>query len=419
MAELLRQMFAAALQAAAPSLCVPPALPAVPRGRTLVVGAGKAAAAMAAAVEAHWPQTAPLSGLVITRYGHAVPTQRIAVVEAAHPLPDAAGVAATARILELAQGLGADDLLLCLISGGGSALLSAPAAGITLADKQVVTRALLRGGISIGAMNCVRRHLSAIKGGRLALAAWPAPVVSLIISDVPGDDLAAIASGPTVGDVSTCADALAVLADYQLDVPEAVRVWLCRPDAETPKPDDPRLRAVDNRLIATPRKALEAACAVARAAGVSTLLLGDDIEGQARDVAVSQARTALRYKLSSESATAPVVLVSGGETTVTVRGRGRGGRNSEFLLALAMALEGAAGIHALAADTDGIDGSEGNAGACIGPDTLARARTLGLDAAAYLADNDAYGYFAVLGDLVVTGPTLTNVNDFRAILIER
>ncbi len=419
MAELLRQMFAAALQAAAPSLCVPPALPAVPRGRTLVVGAGKAAAAMAAAVEAHWPQTAPLSGLVITRYGHAVPTQRIAVVEAAHPLPDAAGVAATARILELAQGLGADDLLLCLISGGGSALLSAPAAGITLADKQVVTRALLRGGISIGAMNCVRRHLSAIKGGRLALAAWPAPVVSLIISDVPGDDLAAIASGPTVGDVSTCADALAVLADYQLDVPEAVRVWLCRPDAETPKPDDPRLRAVDNRLIATPRKALEAACAVARAAGVSTLLLGDDIEGQARDVAVSQARTALRYKLSSESATAPVVLVSGGETTVTVRGRGRGGRNSEFLLALAMALEGAAGIHALAADTDGIDGSEGNAGACIGPDTLARARTLGLDAAAYLADNDAYGYFAVLGDLVVTGPTLTNVNDFRAILVER
>ena len=419
MAELLRQMFAAALQAAAPSLCVPPALPAVPRGRTLVVGAGKAAAAMAAAVEAHWPQTAPLSGLVITRYGHAVPTQRIAVVEAAHPLPDAAGVAATARILELAQGLGADDLLLCLISGGGSALLSAPAAGITLADKQVVTRALLRGGISIGAMNCVRRHLSAIKGGRLALAAWPAPVVSLIISDVPGDDLAAIASGPTVGDVSTCADALAVLADYQLDVPEAVRAWLCRPDAETPKPDDPRLRAVDNRLIATPRKALEAACAVARAAGVLTLLLGDDIEGEARDVAVSQARTALRYKLSSESATAPVVLVSGGETTVTVRGRGRGGRNSEFLLALAMALEGAAGIHALAADTDGIDGSEGNAGACIGPDTLARARTLGLDAAAYLADNDAYGYFAVLGDLVVTGPTLTNVNDFRAILVER
>ncbi len=417
MTALLRQMFAAAVQAAAPSLCVPAALPAVPRGRTVVVGAGKAAAAMAAAVEAHWPQTAPLSGLVITRYGHAVPTQRIAVVEAAHPLPDAAGVEATARILELAQGLGADDLLLCLISGGGSALLSAPAAGITLADKQAVTRALLRGGIPIGAMNCVRRHLSAIKGGRLAVAAWPAPVVSLIISDVPGDDLAAIASGPTVGDASTCADALAVLADYQLDVPEAVRAWLHRIDAETPKPDDPRLRAVDNRLIATPRKALEAACAVAHAAGVSTVLLGDDIEGEARDVAVSQARTALRYRLAGEPA--PMVLVSGGETTVTVRGRGRGGRNSEFLLALAIALEGAAGIHALAADTDGIDGSESNAGACIGPDTLARARMLGLDASAYLANNDAYGFFAALGDLVVTGQTLTNVNDFRAILIER
>jgi glycerate 2-kinase len=417
MTALLRQMFAAAVQAAAPSLCVPAALPAVPRGRTVVVGAGKAAAAMAAAVEAHWPQTAPLSGLVITRYGHAVPTQRIAVVEAAHPLPDAAGVEATARILELAQGLGADDLLLCLISGGGSALLSAPAAGITLADKQAVTRALLRGGIPIGAMNCVRRHLSAIKGGRLAVAAWPAPVVSLIISDVPGDDLAAIASGPTVGDPSTCADALAVLADYQLDVPEAVRGWLHRIDAETPKPDDPRLRAVDNRLIATPRMALEAACAVAQAAGVSTVLLGDDIEGEARDVAVSQARTALRYKLAGEPA--PMVLVSGGETTVTVRGRGRGGRNSEFLLALAIALEGAAGIHALAADTDGIDGSESNAGACIGPDTLARARMLGLDASAYLANNDAYGFFAALGDLVVTGQTLTNVNDFRAILIER
>ncbi len=417
MTALLRQMFAAAVQAAAPSLCVPAALPAVPRGRTVVVGAGKAAAAMAAAVEAHWPQTAPLSGLVITRYGHAVPTQRIAVVEAAHPLPDAAGVEATARILELAQGLGADDLLLCLISGGGSALLSAPAAGITLADKQAVTRALLRGGIPIGAMNCVRRHLSAIKGGRLAVAAWPAPVVSLIISDVPGDDLAAIASGPTVGDASTCADALAVLADYQLDVPEAVRAWLHRIDAETPKPDDPRLRAVDNRLIATPRKALEAACAVAHAAGVSTVLLGDDIEGEARDVAVSQARTALRYRLAGEPA--PMVLVSGGETTVTVRGRGRGGRNSEFLLALAIALEGAAGIHALAADTDGIDGSESNAGACIGPDTLARARMLGLDASAYLANNDAYGFFDALGDLVVTGQTLTNVNDFRAILIER
>jgi hydroxypyruvate reductase len=417
MTALLRQMFAAAVQAAAPSLCVPAALPAVPRGRTVVVGAGKAAAAMASAVEAHWPQTAPLSGLVITRYGHAVPTQRIAVVEAAHPLPDAAGVEATARILELAQGLGADDLLLCLISGGGSALLSAPAAGITLADKQAVTRALLRGGIPIGAMNCVRRHLSAIKGGRLAVAAWPAPVVSLIISDVPGDDLAAIASGPTVGDASTCADALAVLADYQLDVPEAVRDWLHRIDAETPKPDDPRLRAVDNRLIATPRKALEAACAVAHAAGVSTVLLGDDIEGEARDVAVSQARTALRYRLAGEPA--PMVLVSGGETTVTVRGRGRGGRNSEFLLALAIALEGAAGIHALAADTDGIDGSESNAGACIRPDTLARARMLGLDASAYLANNDAYGFFAALGDLVVTGQTLTNVNDFRAILIER
>lgn len=417
MTALLRQMFAAAVQAAAPSLCVPAALPAVPRGRTVVVGAGKAAAAMAAAVEAHWPQTAPLSGLVITRYGHAVPTQRIAVVEAAHPLPDAAGVEATARILELAQGLGADDLLLCLISGGGSALLSAPAAGITLADKQAVTRALLRGGIPIGAMNCVRRHLSAIKGGRLAVAAWPAPVVSLIISDVPGDDLAAIASGPTVGDASTCADALAVLADYQLDVPEAVRAWLHRIDAETPKPDDPRLRAVDNRLIATPRKALEAACAVAHAAGVSTVLLGDDIEGEARDVAVSQARTALRYRLAGEPA--PMVLVSGGETTVTVCGRGRGGRNSEFLLALAIALEGAAGIHALAADTDGIDGSESNAGACIGPDTLARARMLGLDASAYLANNDAYGFFDALGDLVVTGQTLTNVNDFRAILIER
>jgi hydroxypyruvate reductase len=418
MPALLRQMFDAAVMAASPAHCVPPALPAVPRGRTVLVGAGKAAAAMAAAVEAHWPAAAPLSGVVITRYGHAVPTQRIEVIEAAHPTPDAAGLQATQRLLSLAQELGTDDLLLCLISGGGSALLTAPAAGIAFADKQQITRQLLRCGAPISAMNCVRKHLSAIKGGRLAAVAWPAQVVSLIISDVPGDDLSVIASGPTVADGSTRADALAVLAQYRIDVPDTVREWLRSPDSETLKPGDPRLLTVDNRLIVTPRSALQAGCDVARASAVPALLLGDAIEGEAREVAVMQAQLALQCRQRGQPARPPVVLVSGGETTVTVRGQGRGGRNAEYLLALAIALDGAPGIHALACDTDGIDGSEDNAGAHIGPDTLARGRALGLDARALLADNDAYRYFATLGDLVVTGPTLTNVNDFRAILVE-
>ncbi len=413
----LTGLFQAAIDAASPAKRLARFLPAPPKGRTIVVGAGKAAASMAAAVEAAW--SGPLEGLVVTRYGHGARTRRIEVVEAAHPVPDAAGEAAALRILERVKNLSADDLVLCLISGGGSAMLAAPAPGLTLDDKRAINRALLKSGADIAEMNCVRKHLSAIKGGRLALAAAPARIVGLVISDVPGDDLAIIASGPTVPDPSTSAEALAILRRYGIDAPARVVAHLESAASETPKPGHPRFASVSNVLIATPMMSLRAAAEAARAAGVTPLLLGDAVEGEAREVGKVFAGIARSAALHGEPARGPCVLLSGGETTVTVRGKGRGGRNAEFLLGLAVALAGAPGVHALAGDTDGIDGSEDNAGAYAAPDTLARAAALGLRANERLADNDAYSLFEALGDLVVTGPTLTNVNDFRAILIER
>jgi hydroxypyruvate reductase len=411
--DLLLRMFEAAVAAASPSLCVPPHLPPPPRGRTVVVGAGKAAAAMAEVVEARWPAGAPLSGLVVTRYHHGVgKLPRIEVIEAGHPVPDEAGEAAAARMLDLVRGLGPDDLVLCLMSGGASALLSLPAPGIDLAAKKAINRALLRSGAAIGEMNCVRKHLSAIKGGRLAQAAYPADIVTLMISDVPGDDPSVIGSGPTVPDASTLAQARGVLACYGIEVPPGVAARLNDPEAETPKPGDPIFARARGTIIATPAASLDAAACVAREAGVTPIMLGDAIEGEAVQVARDMAALAL-----AQRGAAPCVLISGGETTVTVRGSGRGGRNAEFLLGLAVALEGAPRIHAIACDTDGIDGTEDNAGALLGPDSLNRARAQSLDANARLLNNDGYGFFAALGDLVVTGPTRTNVNDFRAILV--
>ncbi|WP_119392212.1 glycerate kinase type-2 family protein [Taklimakanibacter lacteus] len=406
----LRALFSAAIAAADPALRVPPFLPERPRGRTIVVGAGKASAAMALAVEEHWK--GDLSGLVITRYGHGAPCKSIEIVEASHPVPDANGRDAALRMGKLVQGLTADDLVLCLISGGGSALLAAPAPGLTLEDKQNVNRQLLACGAPIAEMNCVRKHLSALKGGRLAAAACPAQVVSLIISDVPGDDPAVVASGPTVPDPSTRGEALAILRKYRFDLPAHVWAFLGRPEAETPKPGDPRFARVTTRMIAAPAQSLAAAAKLAKDAGYQVIDLGDRIEGEAREVARIQADQALATK-------GPAIILSGGETTVTIKGKGRGGRNAEFALALAIALGGKAHIAAIAGDTDGIDGSEDNAGALVAPDTLARARAKGLDAKAYLANNDAYSFFAALDDLVVTGPTRTNVNDFRAILVEK
>ncbi len=405
-------MFDAAVAAASPALCVPPFLPEPPVGRTIVLGAGKAAAAMARAVEDHW--RGPLSGLVVTRYGHGAATKQIEVVEAGHPLPDAAGLGAAQRIMALARDLGPDDLLLALISGGGSALLTLPAPGVPPDDKRAINRDLLLSGATIAEINCVRKHLSAIKGGRLALASHPARVVSLIISDVPGDDPATVASGPTVPDGTTLADARTILAKYGIAPPASVAARLNDPSAETPKPDDPRFAQVDNRIIATARDSLIAAAQVAADAGVTPIILGDDIEGEAGLVAAEQARLAVEMATRSGK---PQVLISGGETSVTVRGTGRGGRNAEYLLALAIALDGHPQIHAIACDTDGIDGTEDNAGALLRPDSLRRSRALNLDARATLADNDGYGFFSGLGDLVVTGPTRTNVNDFRAILV--
>jgi len=412
----LRGLLDAAIAAARPDAILAPHLPPPPAGRTIVLGAGKAAAAMARAVERHMP--APVEGLVVTRYGHAVPCAAVEVVEAAHPVPDAAGRDAARRMLEYAQGAGADDLVLCLISGGASALLALPAAGLSLEDKQAVNRALLASGADITQMNAVRKHLSAIKGGRLAAAAHPARVVSLLISDVPGDDPAVIGSGPTVADPTTFADALAILRHYRIEPPATVLKHLSEARDETPKPGDPRLAGAETIIVARPQASLEAAAARAEAEGVRPLILGDAIEGEAREVAKVLAAIALQVGRHGQPAPPPCVLLSGGETTVTVRGSGRGGRNAELLLALTIHSAGAAGISALAADTDGIDGSEDNAGALAVPDSLARARAQGLDARAMLADNDGYGFFAALGDLVVTGPTLTNVNDFRAILIE-
>ena len=413
--DALRSLFDAALAAADPALTVPSHLPAPPAGRTVVVGAGKASAAMARAVEDNWD--GDLSGLVVTRTGCAVPCDRIEIVEAAHPVPDTAGLQAAERILGLAKDLSADDLLLALISGGGSALLTLPAAGLTLEDKQAVNSALLRSGATIGEMNCVRKHLSAIKGGRLAAAASPAGIVSLLISDVPGDDPAVIASGPTVADPTTTEDALDVIEKFAINVPPAVADALRSAAAETPKPGSPAFESTDTRIVARPQGSLEAAASKVEEMGWTAVILGDAIEGEARDVARQHATLALGAMETGKPAKPPAVLLSGGEVTVTLKGKGRGGPNTEYLLALALALDGAAGIHALACDTDGIDGSEDNAGAVIGPETLARARGLGLDAVKYLTDNDAYGYFEALGDLVVSGPTLTNVNDFRAILL--
>ena len=413
--DLLRKMFDAAIARAMPEKCVPPFLPRPPRGRTIVVGAGNAAATMAQAVENHWP--GELSGLVVTRYGHHAPCRRIEVVEASHPVPDLAGREAAERMLKLVQGLGEDDLVLCLISGGGSALLALPAPGLTLQDKQAINRALLKSGANITEMNCVRKHLSAIKGGRLAAAACPARVVTLTISDVPGDDPAVIASGPTVPDRTTFADARAILGKYQIREPAGVVEHLRAARDETPKPGDPRLARCETHLIAAPQQSLEAAAEVARAAGFTPLILGDALEGESREVAMVHAGIARQVLRHDQPVQAPCVLLSGGETTVTVRGKGRGGRNAEFLLALTVALDGLPGVYAMAGDTDGVDGTEDNAGAILTPDTLARAAAAGVDAKARLADNDGYSFFSALGDLVRTGPTLTNVNDFRAILV--
>lgn len=419
--RLLRAMFDAAIAAAQPALCVPPHLPPPPKGRLVVVGAGKASAAMARAVEDHWsgPRNR-LSGLVVTRYGYSVPCQHIEVVEAAHPVPDAAGERAAQRMLQLVQGLTEDDLVLCLISGGGSALLSLPLPGLALADKQALNRALLASGASIREMNCVRRHLSATKGGRLAAACHPARVLNLLLSDVPGDGAIDIASGPTVADPSTCADALAILRRYAIALPPQALALLESGAGETLKPGDARLPRTETRLVATPQMALEAAAAVARQAGFTPHILGDAIEGEARDVAKTLAAIALQVARRGQPFAGPCVLLSGGETTVTLRSAetpGRGGRNVEFLLALGLALDGAPGIHALAGDTDGVDGQEEIAGALLAPDTLARAWAQGLQPRASLDRNDGHGFFGALGDAVVTGPTLTNVNDFRAILV--
>jgi glycerate 2-kinase len=413
---LLLEMFHAAIASAQPALCIPPHLPAPPRGRLIVVGAGKASAAMARAVEQHWP--GPLGGLVVTRYGYAVPCERIEIVEAAHPVPDSAGLHAAQRMLEQVGGLSADDLVLCLISGGGSALLPLPAEGLTLDQKQVVNRALLACGATISEMNCVRRHLSAIKGGRLAAACHPARVLTLLISDVPGDRPIDIASGPTVADPTSCADALNIVGRYGIELPRPARELLESGRGESIKPGDARLAGSTVRMIATPQMALEAAAAVARTVGITPYLLSDALEGEARDVGKVLAGIALQVAERSQPVVPPCVLLSGGETTVTVRGTGRGGRNVEFLLSLAIALDGHPHIHALAGDTDGVDGQEEIAGATIAPDSLSRAWALGLKPKDMLANNDGHGLFTALGDSVITGPTLTNVNDFRAILIE-
>ena len=414
---LLRQMFDAAIASAQPALCLPPHLPEPPTGRTIVIGAGKASAAMARALEDHWP--GPLEGLVVTRYGYEVPCERIEIAQAAHPVPDEAGLVASQRIAAKVRGLSADDLVIALISGGGSSLLVAPAPGLTLADKRAVNTALLASGATISEMNCVRRHLSALKGGRLGALCHPARVVTLLISDVPGDDPRDIASGPTVGDPTTCAEALAIVDRYRMTVPAAVRRLLESGAGESVKPGDPRLARSEVRMITAPQIALEAAAQVARDAGVPAYILGDSLEGEARDLGKAMAGIARQVAMRGQPFEPPCVLLSGGETTVTVRGTGRGGRNVEFLLSLALTLDGLAGVHAIAGDTDGVDGAEEIAGALVAPDTLARAWASGVNPRASLDANDGHGFFRALGDSVITGPTLTNVNDFRAILVDR
>lgn len=416
-AALLRQMFDAAVAAAQPALCLPPHLPLPPKGRTIVIGAGKASAAMAMALESHWP--GPLEGMVVTRYGYQQPCQRIEIVQAAHPVPDAAGLAASQRIAELVTGLTEDDLVIALISGGGSSLLVAPGAGLTLADKQQINKALLASGATISEMNCVRRHLSGLKGGRLGALCHPARLLTMLISDVPGDSPMDIASGPTVADNTTCADALAILARYHIDMAPSVRALLDTGAGETVKPGDMHLANSSTCMITAPQIALEAAADLARAAGITPYILGDSLEGEARDLAKALAGVTRQVASRSQPFKAPCVLLSGGETTVTMRGNGRGGRNVEFLLALAVALGDQTGVYALAGDTDGVDGAEEIAGALLTPDTLARAWSQGMNPRAYLDNNDAHTFFQALGDSVVTGPTLTNVNDFRAIIISQ
>ncbi|MES2106118.1 MAG: glycerate kinase [Pseudomonadota bacterium] len=413
--QFLRDLYNTAVDAVSAQKCLPAFLPVPPKGRTLVIGAGKGAAAMAKVVEQHWQ--GELSGLVVTRYGHGADCQRIEVVEAAHPVPDEAGRQAAGRILQMVQGLTEDDLVLCLISGGGSALLALPAEGITLEQKQAVNKALLKSGAAINEMNCVRKHLSAIKGGRLGLACAPARVVTLLISDVPGDEPGIIASGPTLPDDTTCEQALAILRKYDIAVPANIEQHLSSGTGETPKSSDPRFQKHEHHIIATAQHALDAAAAKAHAAGLAAYILSDGIEGEARDVGIVHAALAKQIADKGQPFSKPCVVLSGGETTVTVRGSGRGGRNAEFLLSLAVTLDGHPGIYALACDTDGIDGSEDNAGAVYAPDSAARAAAQGLRPKNLLENNDGYGFFNALDDLIVSGPTRTNVNDFRAMLI--
>ncbi len=411
----LEELFQASIKAADPLHCLKPFLPEKPSGRIIVLGAGKAAASMAKAVEIAWP--GEIEGLVVTRYDHGLALDQIDVVEASHPVPDAAGMDAARRIYEKAQEAKKGDLVLCLMSGGASALLSLPARGLELAHKQALNKSLLRSGANITEMNCVRKHLSAIKGGRLAQAAYPARVVTLAISDIPGDDPATIGSGPSLGDETTVDEAKAILHKYDIAVPEPVLAHLNSEAGETPGPDHPQLAGGTVHVIATPQQSLEAAAAVAEHHGVRPVILGDSIEGEAREVAIVMAGIARQVAHHGQPQTAPCVLLSGGETTVTVKGDGRGGRNAEFLLSALNDLKGHPEIYAIACDTDGIDGSEDNAGAYFSPQSYSRAQQANLDSEAYLARNDGYGFFAALGDLIFTGPTRTNVNDFRALLI--
>jgi glycerate 2-kinase len=413
--EFLLELFQVAVAAADPHQVLPPCLPLDTSHRALVIGAGKAAAAMASALEKNW--AGALSGLVVTPYGHGEPCQCIEIVEAAHPVPDPRGEKAATRILELVADLSADDLVICLLSGGGSALLSLPAPGITLADKQGITQQLLQSGATIADINCVRKHLSRIKGGWLARACYPAQLITYAISDVPGDDPAVIASGPTVADSTTSDEALAMLRRYDVQADRHILDWLKDSRSETLQAHDPVFVGNQFHVIATAQKSLEAAARVARKAGMEVLLLGDTIEGEAREVARVQAALALAARQHRDPTIPPLLILSGGETTVTVKGSGRGGRNTEFLLSLAVALAGAPNIYALAADTDGIDGTQDNAGALLAPASWRRAHDLGLDAETMLANNDSYGFFAALDALLITGPTRTNVNDFRAILV--
>jgi hydroxypyruvate reductase len=412
--SLLRHLFDRAVEVADPMRSLARHLPPKPQGRVLVIGAGKATARMAEAVEAVW---GPCEGLVITRYGYARPCTGIRIVDAAHPVPDAAGVAATRQMLDLVAGLGPDDFVLALISGGASALLCAPCDGVSLAEKQAVNAALLASGAPISQMNTLRKHLSRVKGGQLAAAVYPAQLLCLMISDVPGDDMAFIGSGPTVGDASTPADARRIVQNWGIALPASVTTALAGASGVV-RPDDPRLATTTNIIYAAPAQSLAAAAGLARAQGVDTRSLGDALEGEARDVAQVQARLALEVQAGLKAGDAPVLLLSGGELTVTRRGDGIGGPNAEYCLALALALNGAGGIFAIACDTDGVDGAAEVAGAIITPDTLTQAKAAGIDANDSLARNDAHSFFAKIGGQVVTGPTLTNVNDFRAILIQ-